>query len=125
MLPNVFFHTTTTFDILRHNGVEIGKQDFLGTAPKQWRAPSGRGGEPLQLPEPHRGRGAVLHPQLHVRVLEVLLHRAHARAKDVGHLPVALAGRDPAQHLALARRISCAPGTGAAPEAPALIIAIR
>ncbi len=30
VLPNVFFHTTTAYDILRHNGVEIGKQDFLG-----------------------------------------------------------------------------------------------
>jgi len=28
--PNVYFHTTTAYDILRHNGVEIGKQDFLG-----------------------------------------------------------------------------------------------
>ena len=30
VLPNVFFHTTTAYDILRHNGVELGKQDFLG-----------------------------------------------------------------------------------------------
>ena len=30
VLPNVFFHTATTYDILRHNGVELGKQDFLG-----------------------------------------------------------------------------------------------
>jgi len=29
-LPNFFFHTTTTYDILRHNGVEVGKRDFLG-----------------------------------------------------------------------------------------------
>ena len=29
-LPNVYFHTTTAFAILRHNGVEIGKKDFLG-----------------------------------------------------------------------------------------------
>jgi hypothetical protein len=29
-LPNFFFHTTTAYDILRHNGVEIGKRDFLG-----------------------------------------------------------------------------------------------
>ena len=28
--PNVFFHVTTAYDILRHNGVELGKQDFLG-----------------------------------------------------------------------------------------------
>ncbi len=30
VLPNVFFHCATTYDILRHNGVEIGKKDFLG-----------------------------------------------------------------------------------------------
>jgi hypothetical protein len=30
VLPNVFFHCTTTYDILRHNGVELGKADFLG-----------------------------------------------------------------------------------------------
>ena len=30
VLPNVFFHVTTAYDILRHNGVEIGKLDFLG-----------------------------------------------------------------------------------------------
>lgn len=30
VLPNVYFHTTTTYNILRHNGVEIGKADFLG-----------------------------------------------------------------------------------------------
>ena len=28
--PNVFFHVTTAYAILRHNGVEIGKRDFLG-----------------------------------------------------------------------------------------------
>ena len=30
VLPNVFFHSATAYDILRHNGEEIGKQDFLG-----------------------------------------------------------------------------------------------
>jgi uncharacterized protein len=30
VLPNVFFHSTTAYDMLRHNGVEIGKMDFLG-----------------------------------------------------------------------------------------------
>lgn len=30
VLPNVFFHATTTYAILRHNGVELGKMDFLG-----------------------------------------------------------------------------------------------
>jgi uncharacterized protein len=29
-LPNFYFHVTTTYVILRHNGVEIGKRDFLG-----------------------------------------------------------------------------------------------
>ena len=30
VLPNVYFHVATAYDILRHNGVELGKQDFLG-----------------------------------------------------------------------------------------------
>jgi len=29
-MPNVYFHITTTYNILRHNGVEIGKRDYLG-----------------------------------------------------------------------------------------------
>jgi hypothetical protein len=29
-LPNLFFHATTAYAILRHNGVEIGKADYLG-----------------------------------------------------------------------------------------------
>jgi hypothetical protein len=28
--PNFFFHCATAYDILRHNGVELGKRDFLG-----------------------------------------------------------------------------------------------
>ena len=28
--PNFYFHVTTTYSILRHNGVEIGKRDFVG-----------------------------------------------------------------------------------------------
>jgi hypothetical protein len=28
--PNFYFHAVTAYDILRHNGVEIGKRDFLG-----------------------------------------------------------------------------------------------
>ena len=31
-LPNFYFHCTTAYDILRHNGVEIGKRDFMGAA---------------------------------------------------------------------------------------------
>ena len=30
--PNVYFHVTTAYNILRHNGIELGKQDFLGTS---------------------------------------------------------------------------------------------
>lgn len=32
LLPNVFFHAVTAYGILRHNGVELGKMDFLGKA---------------------------------------------------------------------------------------------
>ena len=30
VLPNFFFHVTTAYNILRHNGVVVGKADFLG-----------------------------------------------------------------------------------------------
>lgn len=30
VLPNFYFHTTAAYAILRHNGVQIGKRDFLG-----------------------------------------------------------------------------------------------
>ncbi len=30
VLPNVYFHITTTYAILRHKGVPLGKQDFMG-----------------------------------------------------------------------------------------------
>jgi uncharacterized protein len=29
-LPNMYFHVTTVYAILRHNGIEIGKRDYLG-----------------------------------------------------------------------------------------------
>jgi hypothetical protein len=29
-VPNFYFHVTTTYNILRHNGIEIGKRDYLG-----------------------------------------------------------------------------------------------
>ncbi len=32
-LPNVYFHITTAYDILRHNGVDLGKPDYLGSLP--------------------------------------------------------------------------------------------
>lgn len=32
-LPNFYFHITTAYSILRHNGVDIGKKDYLGQLP--------------------------------------------------------------------------------------------
>ena len=32
-LPNFWFHVVTTYAILRHNGVDIGKTDFIGALP--------------------------------------------------------------------------------------------
>lgn len=33
MIPNLYFHITTAYSILRHNGVDVGKKDFLGPMP--------------------------------------------------------------------------------------------
>jgi hypothetical protein len=30
VLPNFYFHVTTTYALLRHNGVDLGKRDYLG-----------------------------------------------------------------------------------------------
>lgn len=30
VLPNFYFHITTAYAILRHNGLELGKKDFVG-----------------------------------------------------------------------------------------------
>ena len=30
IIPNLYFHITTAYNILRHNGVQIGKSDYLG-----------------------------------------------------------------------------------------------
>jgi hypothetical protein len=32
-VPNFYFHVTTAYDILRHNGVDLGKSDFIGSFP--------------------------------------------------------------------------------------------
>jgi len=32
-IPNFFFHVTTAYTILRHNGVPVGKRDYLGSMP--------------------------------------------------------------------------------------------
>jgi hypothetical protein len=34
-IPNFLFHMTTAYSILRHNGVELGKMDFVGSLPTQ------------------------------------------------------------------------------------------
>jgi len=31
VLPNLYFHVTTAYNLLRHNGVELGKRDFIGS----------------------------------------------------------------------------------------------
>ena len=33
VVPNFYFHVTTAYAILRHNGVEVGKKDYLGELP--------------------------------------------------------------------------------------------
>jgi hypothetical protein len=33
VLPNVYFHATVADAILRHNGVELGKRDVMGSVP--------------------------------------------------------------------------------------------
>ena len=32
-IPNFYFHFTTAYSILRHNGVDVGKKDYLGVMP--------------------------------------------------------------------------------------------
>jgi hypothetical protein len=34
-MPNFYFHTVIAYEILRHNGVELGKRDYIGTMPLQ------------------------------------------------------------------------------------------
>lgn len=31
IMPNFMFHATTAYDIMRHNGLELGKRDFMGS----------------------------------------------------------------------------------------------
>ena len=35
VLPNFYFHVTTAYALLRHNGVELGKQDYIGSLKMQ------------------------------------------------------------------------------------------
>lgn len=32
-IPNLYFHVTTAYAIMRHNGVDLGKKDYLGNIP--------------------------------------------------------------------------------------------
>jgi hypothetical protein len=34
-IPNFYFHMTTAYNILRHNGVDVGKRDYVGSL--NWR----------------------------------------------------------------------------------------
>ena len=43
-LPHFYFHLVTAYDILRHNGVEIGKRDYIshvGDAIRETKAAQG------------------------------------------------------------------------------------
>ena len=33
LVPNFYFHVVTAYAILRHNGVDLGKMDYLGSLP--------------------------------------------------------------------------------------------
>ena len=33
VMPNLYFHAAAAYAILRHNGVELGKRDFMGQVP--------------------------------------------------------------------------------------------
>lgn len=35
LMPNFYFHFTTAYSILRHNGVPVGKSDYMGALPLQ------------------------------------------------------------------------------------------
>jgi len=39
-LPHFYFHVVTTYDILRHNGVTIGKRDYMGNVARYLRQPA-------------------------------------------------------------------------------------
>lgn len=35
LIPNFYFHVVTAYSILRHNGIDVGKRDYLGQQPFQ------------------------------------------------------------------------------------------
>ena len=52
VLPNFYFHFTTAYNILRHNGVEVGKADFLGLVPGM--SATGKIVKMMGLPQPKK-----------------------------------------------------------------------
>lgn len=54
-LPNFYFHCTTAYAILRHNGVTLGKADFLGAVPGL--TATGQAAKFLKLPAKKKRRG--------------------------------------------------------------------
>lgn len=50
--PNIYFHFTTAYNILRHNGIEIGKADFLGLVPGM--SATGKIAKMMGLPAPRK-----------------------------------------------------------------------
>lgn len=50
--PNFYFHYTTAYNILRHNGIEIGKADFLGLVPGM--TATGKIAKMMGLPAPSK-----------------------------------------------------------------------
>ncbi len=49
VFPNFYFHFTTAYNILRHNGVEVGKADFLGIVPGM--SATGKVAKMMRLPQ--------------------------------------------------------------------------
>src|SRR5262245_4685134 len=52
---------------------------------------------------PHSCRGTVLDAELHIDLLEMLVHRARRKAEDLADIPVGFALGDPGQHFGFAR----------------------
>ncbi|GAB5499858.1 MAG: hypothetical protein PsegKO_21690 [Pseudohongiellaceae bacterium] len=50
--PNIYFHFTTAYNILRHNGIEVGKADFLGLVPGM--SATGKIAKMMGLPAPKK-----------------------------------------------------------------------
>lgn len=53
VFPNFYFHCTTAYNILRHNGVDLGKADFLGLVPGM--SATGRIAKMMGLPPAKEG----------------------------------------------------------------------